>query len=181
MYPTVSVGPCLAALLICLPLPVMAESPAPNILVRAPELPAAPVAGSALVDRLDTWLDAHVDLPRRDTPPTIRRISAALARETGGTPKRGYGAAGAFYDPDTATISLVDPWSATSSHDVSVLLHEFVHHRQVGRGYACQGAEEMPAYRAQADWLAERGLELDVNWIAIVLDAGCTPRDIHPD
>ena len=45
----------------------------------------------------------------------------------------------------------------------------------------CPGAQELSAYRTQQAWLAELGLELDVNWIAVVLESGCTPRDFHPD
>ncbi|MEI4261656.1 DUF6647 family protein [Roseovarius sp. D0-M9] len=26
-----------------------------------------------------------------------------------------------------------------------------------------------------------QGLRANVNWLAVVLDAGCTRRDIHPD
>jgi hypothetical protein len=47
-----------------------------------------------------------------------------------------------------------------------------------GRG---PGAQEPDAYRLQAAWLAERGQEIEVNRIAVVLAAGCTPKDIHPD
>jgi len=39
----------------------------------------------------------------------------------------------------------------------------------------------LPAYRLQEAWLAERGTEAEVNWVAVVLDSGCTRRDIHPD
>lgn len=74
------------------------------------------------------------------------------------------------------------PWSARDPQDVAVLLHELVHHRQAGaRHYYCPGAQEPLAYELQRDWLAERGLETRINWIAVRLEAGCTPRDIHPD
>lgn len=45
----------------------------------------------------------------------------------------------------------------------------------------CPAAQELPAYRLHDARLAEWGLQAGVNWVAVVLDAGCTPRDIHPD
>ena len=43
------------------------------------------------------------------------------------------------------------------------------------------GVALMRDYRLQSAWLAEQGLSIDVNWLAVTLDAGCTPRDMHPD
>lgn len=178
MYPTIAIGVWMAALLVGL---------APRAATGAESPPAvaghAPPATStlALVDQLDGWLDVHSDLPRRDTAARIVRVGPDAAERIMGPPGRGQGPTRGFYDPDTGTIYLVEPWSAENPADVSVLLHELIHHRQDDRYYACPGAQELPAYRAQKAWLAERGLPLDVNWIAIVLAAGCTPRGIHPD
>lgn len=87
-----------------------------------------------------------------------------------------------LYDPDAATIRLVRPWDPRDPFDVSTLPHELVHHRQQGaRHWYCPGAQELPAYRLQEAWLADLGLEPDIDWIAVVLEAGCTPRDIHPE
>ncbi|WP_294621621.1 DUF6647 family protein [uncultured Roseovarius sp.] len=137
----------------------------------------------ALVVQLEGWLDAKTDLPRRDTAPAIRLISMAhLARLA---PIRAANEAShtrGLYDPDTETIWLVRPWSRKSPYDVSVLLHELTHHRQAEHGHwYCPGAQELPAYRLQQAWLNELGLEPNVNWIAVILEAGCTSRDFHPD
>lgn len=136
-----------------------------------------------LVGTLETWLDRNADLPRRDTAPVIRRIDRAAALAMSTARHTGQGAAPrGRYDPDTATVWLVRPWSPRDPFDVSVLLHELVHHRQAEAGHwYCPGAQELPAYKLQRAWLAELGLEPEVNWIAVVLEAGCTPRDIHPD
>jgi hypothetical protein len=137
----------------------------------------------ALVGQLEGWLDAKTDLPRRDTAPAIRLISTAhLARLA---PIRAANEAShtrGLYDPDTETIWLVRPWSRKSPYDVSVLLHELTHHRQAEHGHwYCPGAQELPAYRLQQAWLNELGLEPNVNWVAVILEAGCTSRDFHPD
>lgn len=136
-----------------------------------------------LVSHLETWLDTNTDLPRRDSMPTFAQVSLAKANDL----QRGAQAVRAdttrgLYDPETQAIYLVRPWDARNPFDVSVLLHELVHHRQNGGGHwYCPGAQELDAYRIQEAWLAELGLEPNVNWIAVILEAGCTPRDIHPD
>lgn len=136
-----------------------------------------------LIGDLDLWIDAHTDLERRGSAPGVIWISQAqVASVTGSKRTAHIETIRGLYDAESTTIWLVRPWSARDPHDVSVLLHELVHHRQAARGHwYCPGAQELPAYRAQQAWLAQMGLELDVNWIAIVLKSGCTPRDIHPD
>lgn len=137
----------------------------------------------ALVAHLEDWLDRNSDLPRRETGPQIRRISTARAASLASGPlwSRSDTLRG-LYDPDRQVIWLVRPWDARNPFDVGTLLHELVHHRQAAHGHwYCPGAQELPAYRLQQAWLNEIGLEPDVNWIAVVIEAGCTPRDIHPD
>ena len=136
-----------------------------------------------LIVHLELWLDESTSLPRNERDTNIRwidRYSAATLPESqhaayGGDPR-------GRYDPDSDTIWLVHPWDPRDPRDVSVLLHELIHHRQAVAGHwYCPGAQELPAYRTQQAWLAELGLEINVNWIAVVLESGCTPRDFHPD
>lgn len=137
-----------------------------------------------LVSHLESWLDANTDLPPRDSMPTFEQISLAEANNLqGGAQAARTDTTRGLYDPDAQTIYLVRPWDARNPFDVSVLLHELVHHRQNGEGahWYCPGAQELDAYRLQDAWLAELGLEANVNWIAVILESGCTPRDIHPD
>lgn len=137
----------------------------------------------ALVEHLETWLDLHTDLPRPDTRATIRQISGARAAHMH-SPRYSsqQNTTRGLYDPHEETIYLVRPWDSRNPFDVAVLLHELFHHRQKHFGYwYCPGAQELPAYRAQESWLEGLHLEADINWIAVVLEAGCTPRDIHPD
>lgn len=152
---------------------------------QATDLLAWRDAGSLeeMISQLEDWLDKHTDLRRRETAPVVKWTSQVNVASITGSKRAAYvRTVRGLYDGDSSTIWLVRPWSAHDPRDVSVLLHELVHHRQAGEGHwYCPGAQELPAYRAQQAWLAELGLELDVNWIAIVLEAGCTPRDIHPD
>ncbi len=135
-----------------------------------------------LVAILDDWLDDHSAWPRRAAPPVIRLVSQTEARaRQGETASFQRGQLHGLYDPDKSEILLVRPWNLNNVEDVSVLLHEMVHHRQAPHHWYCPAAQELPAYRLQEAWLAEHGMQAKVNWIAIVLDAGCTRRDIHPD
>ena len=136
-----------------------------------------------LITHLEIWLDSHSDFPRRENPPVVEFVSLAEALQLrGGAQASEAQTTRGLYDPETQRISLVRPWDPRNPHDVSVLLHELVHHRQNGEGHwYCPGAQEEDAYRLQDAWLSEFGLEANVNWIAVVLEAGCTPRDIHPD
>ena len=136
----------------------------------------------ALMLSLEKWLDRESPYPRRTDPVTVRLIRtgeampwSALVNYSNST-RRGY------YDPQSSTIYLVEPWSADNPHDVSVLLHELVHHRQqIAGNWECPNAQELPAYRLQDKWLAELGLKARVNWLAVLIESSCSPRDIHPD
>ncbi|WP_417524078.1 DUF6647 family protein [Marinovum sp.] len=136
----------------------------------------------ALVASLEDWLDLHAGWPRRATPPTIRLASQWQAAARQGVAASSHrGRLRGLYDPERSEVLLVRPWSPRKARDVSVLLHELVHHRQAPHHWYCPAAQELPAHRLQHDWLAEQGLSLEVNWLAVVLEAGCTPRDIHPE
>lgn len=147
----------------------------------APQWRASPNM-SALVDTLDDWLDVNGEWQRREISPRIRVVSESVAdARQGPTSSFQRGRLRGLYDPEQVEILLVAPWNPHNAHDVSTLLHELVHHRQSTHHWYCPAAQELPAYRLQDAWLAERGLKAKVNWMAVVLDAGCTPRDIHPD
>jgi len=135
----------------------------------------------ALVLVLEDWLDAHSELKRMDSLPEIKFIARQTAATQIGRADRHGGRTRGLYDEEARTIFLVRPWDATLAKDVSVLLHELVHVRQTGHHFYCPGAQEEAAYRLQEQWLQERGLHANVNWIAVVLESGCTPNDIHPD
>ena len=133
-----------------------------------------------LIENLHDWIDIATDLPPAGLPATVvfvdtheLNIPAGMTAVIGTVPR-------GLYTPDTGTITLVRPWSPEDPQDIAILLHELVHHRQGGKHFYCQAAKEHAAYNAQKKWLAEQGLSLNVNWIAVVLASSCTPRDIHP-
>lgn len=136
---------------------------------------------SELTEVLDTWLDENTGFDRPDTPPKIMLVSPSTAASIRGISESNHGRARGIFDPESSTIYLIQPWNRKDASDASVLLHELVHSRQVSRNYYCSGAQEEAAYRLQDYWLRERGLIANVNWIAVVLEAGCSKRDIHPD
>ncbi len=142
----------------------------------------AEIAPGLVLD-LEAWLDVHSAYSRHPDAPRIRWIDAKSAKAmSGSSSSLRSGTPRGLYDANTRTIWLVRPWSPRNPHDVSVLLHELVHHRQASAGHwYCAEAQELPAYKLQKKWLAARALEINVNWIAVVLDSACSPRDIHPD
>jgi hypothetical protein len=164
-----------AALWLCTAVPAAAG-------VRLDPDPAWRHAGSlpALVAILEDWLDGATALPRRANPPALCLVSPAEARRLAGAPGRGLGPPRGLYDPETATIHLVRPWSRNDAHDVSVLLHELVYHRRAPLHHYCAAAREPAAYRLQSRWLAARGRALDWPRLAVTVAAGCARRDIHP-
>lgn len=135
----------------------------------------------SLVVLLEAWLDTHTDLSRREVSPKIRVIPWTVAAMQTGIAGREHGFTRGLYDQRNSTIYLIEPWAPTDEEDVSVLLHELVHHRQAPLNFYCPGAQEDAAYRLQDEWLREQGMQADVNWIEVVLAAGCTPKDIHPE
>ena len=133
-----------------------------------------------VVEALESWLDDNAPWPRRDTAPTIQVLPSSLVTAIHPTGARGFGARRGFYDADTATVTLSAPWDPDDPNDRSVLLHELAHHRQAPLHWYCPAAQELPAYRLQAAWAAEHGAEPAIDWLRVVLQSGCTPRDIHP-
>ncbi|MCC6946418.1 MAG: hypothetical protein IT539_01495 [Bradyrhizobiaceae bacterium] len=134
----------------------------------------------ALLTVLVTWLSANLDLPPIYDHPRIEMVSAAkmaevrysrigaaqldrVAAEAGSQalPEIGHDVF-AIYDDVGRTIYLPQGWTGTTPAEVSVLVHELVHHLQnVGRlAFDCAGEREKPAYRAQARWLELFGKSL---------------------
>lgn len=134
-----------------------------------------------LTSILDTWLDIGTNLQRPEIPPKITLISPEMAASIRGSTLHGYGRTRGLFDLQSSTIFLIQPWDLRNANDASILLHELVHSRQVSNDYLCPGAEEEAAYRIQDDWLREHNLRANVDWFTVLLAAGCSRRDIHPD
>lgn len=139
---------------------------------RSQVAPARPTA--ALLDTLASWLTANFGLPAAQDRPRVERVPrarlAALryrglvsdrARhmpDAGGSagPLGDLQAVFAVYDDQRRTIYLPDDWEGETPADVSVLVHELVHHLQnvAGLTFSCPQERERVAYDAQARWLA---------------------------
>lgn len=134
-----------------------------------------------LLHDLNRWLDAETEFTRRNSAPKIAFIEDDRAEKLRGVPGRSSGKTRGLYDEATETILLAKPWSPEDPHDISVLLHELVHHRQASRHWYCPQAQEWRAYQIQSQWLAEQNIQDDFYWPAILLHSSCVRRDIHPD
>jgi hypothetical protein len=127
---------------------------------------------------LVTWLSATAGLPPVYEHPSILFVAPAkmaelrLARVKLGSLAEGGSQATAadmsdslhaIYDDAERTIYLPAGWRLSSPRDLSLLVHELVHHLQNAGGlaYACPAAREKPAYEAQARWLAYAGDSLE--------------------
>lgn len=68
----------------------------------------------------------------------------------------------AIYDDKTRTIYLPEGWSGTTPAELSMLVHEMVHHLQNlgGLRFECAQAREKTAYVAQEHWLGLFGRSL---------------------
>lgn len=135
----------------------------------------------ALIMAIMLWISADLGLPSIAQLPGVEFVPRAeiaerrLSRITAVRPDRTaadrrrstlFGASHdvhAFYDDGTKTIVLPEDWMTESPVDVSILVHELVHHMQNlgGIKYECAAAREKLAYRAQSRWLELFGKTLE--------------------
>jgi hypothetical protein len=134
---------------------------------RAAEEGPVAVPLDALIAAVAAWAAERMGLPLPAALPLILlRTPEEMARlRVAGTPAF-HGAAGrplAFYARDGAAILLPSGWTGRDAVEVSVLVHEIVHHLQAtsGRPGACPAAAEAEAFAVQADWLRLFGGDLE--------------------
>jgi len=123
-----------------------------------------------LLTVLMTWLSSNFDLPAVNHHPEIKFVSQqemVAVRFAGLVPDKtselkAASEIVALYDDRTKTILLSDRWKGDAPAELSVLVHELVHHVQnlAQRTYPCPGAREAIAYAAQEKWLSLFGQSL---------------------
>jgi hypothetical protein len=85
----------------------------------------------------------------------------------------------AVYDDEMKTIYLPNKWAGTTPAEISILVHEMVHHLQgmAKTRYECPQAREQLAYAAQNMWLGlfSRSLEseFEIDPLTLVVSTRC--------
>jgi len=123
---------------------------------------------------IDSLSDASRHVVKRNvsTPAPPVRQSSSTAPES-------HGDVLAIYDDAFRTIDLPWNWTGATPVDSTRLVREMVHHLQnvVGMMFACAGAREKDAYRAQRAWLALFGRtpeqEFGLDPMTILLRTNC--------
>ena len=155
----------------------------------------SPAPGEPLLTAIETWLSIEFDLPIRGNHPRIELVppaEIAALRYRGRFPNVGTDRAPtdpsavpsdrdtvAVYSDSTRTIYLAEEWTGGTPAELSVLVHEMVHHLQnlAGLKYECPQAREMLAYTAQERWLALFGRDLeqdfDLDGLSLLMKTKC--------
>lgn len=140
----------------------------------------------ALLTAIVVWLSANFSIPTNFNNPRIEYVPQAkmvemrvqampsVTKSAGQIPN-----VVAIYDDERQIIFLPEGWSATTPAQLSLLVHEMVHHLQnlSGQKFECPAAREKLAYLAQDLWLKQfgRSLESDfeVDKLTIVIKSAC--------
>jgi Domain of unknown function (DUF6647) len=134
----------------------------------------------ALISAVVSWLSTNFDLPENHDYPSIELVSpttmAAIRYRplAGGRPQvspsdnsslplSGVSELAAVYNDANRTMYLSEGWTGVTFADLSILVHEMVHHLQnVGQlKYTCPQAREAVAFAAQERWLRLSGRTLE--------------------
>jgi uncharacterized protein DUF6647 len=142
---------------------------------------------SALLAAIALWLAANFDLPTSAELPTVELATTTQiqtlrydgivhdARHTAENQSV------AVYIDKTKTIYLPATWKPDNAADLSILVHEMVHHLQnVGNlKFACLAEREELAYQAQEAWLKLFGRDLrrdfELDPFTLLVKTRCMP------
>lgn len=145
----------------------------------------------AVMAAITAWLTDKFDLPAGAHPAidfaaparlAIMRNGGLVARRdqgAGADQQSGEGTVLALYHDAKRTIFLSEGWTGTTPAEMSILVHEMVHHLQnlAGLKYNCAGAREKLAYDAQAAWLAhfDKTLESEfgIDGFSLITHSNC--------
>ena len=170
------------------------EIPSSRPTTEVPRLGSA-LSIEALLTEIANWLSENFDLPPAGDKPRVEfasRMKLATMRERGLSPDEGREdittstmqsatereVVALYYDP-TRTIYLSTDWTGANLADVSVLVHEMVHHLQNlgGLKFECPAAREKIAYLAQDQWLQLHGSSLEkdfeIDKFTVMINSAC--------
>lgn len=121
-------------------------------------------AMKVLLTVIMTWLSSNFELPAVHDQPNIKFVTQQemASMRYGGLALNTASELVALYDDKTRTILLSDRWTGDTPAELSVLVHELVHHVQNAAQltYFCPEARETLAYAAQEKWLSLFGQSL---------------------
>lgn len=136
----------------------------------------------ALLTAIVTWLSFNLELPANYGHPVVEfasqqeierlhRTGVSLEKFSSYTVNNPTASGGrsdivAVYSEESRTITLEDTWTGVSPAELSVLVHEMVHHLQAVSElkYECAGARERLAYEAQEKSLGHFGRSIEAEF-----------------
>ncbi len=112
---------------------------------------------TALLTAIVIWLSANFELPRDLDHPSIKFMSSHQISDLRykDIPVESRRPVVAIYDNANKTIILPDTWTGKNSTELSILVHEMVHHLQNSNKskFTCAQEREKLAFIAQEKWL----------------------------
>ena len=150
-----------------------------------------------LLTMIMTWLTINFGLPAFHNHPRVEIVPAAKMAEVRYSrlaalrPDRVAAEAGrsapadighdvhAIYDNASGTIYLREGWTGATPADISLLVHEMVHHLQnaAGMTFSCPQEREKDAYKAQREWLGLFGRtleqEFEIDPMTVLMRTNC--------
>lgn len=143
---------------------------------------AAPRETPPLMETITLWLVSNFDLPVPAAVPALVSVTEAelVAMRYGPGASVPPGHVAAVYDDPGRTIYVAEAWSGSTPGELSILVHEMVHHLQSAADmrFACPGEREVLAYRAQDAWLGLFGESLEsafgIDAATILVGTVCT-------
>jgi hypothetical protein len=155
--------------------------------------PGTGVPQQELIAAIGSWL-SHFDLPLVGEQPHFALVPSsrmiAPRRETGAPDDAARNSLAfhapaplpnvvAMYDNRSSIIYLPVGWSGETPAELSMLVHEMVHHmqNQSGQKYACPEEREKAAFAAQERWLALFGTnlmaEFEIDPLTLLVRTSC--------
>jgi hypothetical protein len=147
-------------------------------------MPGSIAPAEALVTALAAWVASELGFPPVAELPRIQIASPEWMiglRHTGNISEATFHPSDtvAVYDDRDGTIYLPEGWTGRTPAELSVLVHELVHHLQnkTGQRFACGGEREKAAYEAQQRWLTMFGRDLfqefEVDALTLLVRTNC--------